>query len=180
MDPVASSVGGGRPVRVCVSAGSNVAPVESLLKALAGVRATFADVAVSCAYANTAIGFVGPDFINLALTFTTDRSLAAVLDALHAIEEDCGRGRSDPKWAPRRMDLDVLMYGDVVGAFPGATLPRPDFVRRAFMLGPLAEIAPDAVHPTLGRTMGALWAEFDQGSHRLRRVELVAPPVSRR
>jgi 2-amino-4-hydroxy-6-hydroxymethyldihydropteridine diphosphokinase len=166
------SVGGGQPVRVYVSAGSNVAPVESLLKALGGVRAAFPDVVVSPAYANTAVGFAGPDFINLALAFTTDRPLAAVLDELHAIEEACGRGRTDPKWAPRRMDLDVLMYGDAVGTFPGATLPRPDFVRRAFMLGPLAEIAPDAVHPTLGASMGQLWAEFDTSAHRLRRVEL--------
>jgi 2-amino-4-hydroxy-6-hydroxymethyldihydropteridine diphosphokinase len=168
----ATGEGGGVPVTVYVSAGSNVAPVESLRKALAGMRAAFPDLVVSAAYANTAIGFKGPDFINLACAFTTDRSLAAVLEVLHAIEEDCGRGRTDPKWAPRRMDLDVLMYGALVGTFPGATLPRPDFVRRAFMLGPLAEIAPGAVHPTLGVTMGQLWAEFDQAAHRLRRVEL--------
>jgi 2-amino-4-hydroxy-6-hydroxymethyldihydropteridine diphosphokinase len=167
-----SCVEGGQPVTVYVSAGSNVAPIESLLKALAGVRAAFADVVVSTAYANTAVGFTGPDFINLAIAFATARPLAGVLEVLHAIEEDCGRGRTDPKWAPRRMDLDVLMYGEVVGTFPGATLPRPDFVRRAFMLGPLAEIAPDAVHPTLGVSMGQLWAEFDQSTHRLRRVEL--------
>ncbi len=172
MSAAASGVEGGSPVTVYVSAGSNVAPVESLLKALDGVRAAFPDVVVSPAYANTAIGFTGPDFINLALAFTTDRSLAGVLEVLHSIEEDCGRGRTDPKWAPRRMDLDVLMYGAVVGTFPGATLPRPDFVRRAFMLGPLAEIAPDAVHPTLGITMGRLWSDFDQSAHRLRRVEL--------
>jgi 2-amino-4-hydroxy-6-hydroxymethyldihydropteridine diphosphokinase len=177
MAGTASGVQGGLPVTVYVSAGSNVAPVESLRKAIAGVRAAFPDVIVSAAYANTAVGFNGPDFINLALAFTTDRPLAAVLDVLHSIEEDCGRGRTDPKWAPRRMDLDVLMYGAVVGSFPGATLPRPDFVRRAFMLGPLAEIAPHAVHPTLGATMGQLWAEFDQSAHRLRRVELEPGPV---
>jgi 2-amino-4-hydroxy-6-hydroxymethyldihydropteridine diphosphokinase len=174
MESAAAIVAGGTQVPVYASAGSNVAPVVSLRKALAGVRAAFPDVVVSGAYANTAIGFVGPDFINLALAFTTTRSLAEVLETLHAIEEDCGRGRADPKWAPRRMDLDVLMFGDAVGTFPGATLPRPDFIRRAFMLGPLAEIAPDAVHPTLGRTIGALWGEFDQATHRLRRVDLAA------
>ena len=167
-----ASAAGGSPVRVYVSAGSNVAPIESLNRALDGVRAAFQDVVVSDAYANTAIGFVGPDFINLALGFTTDRPLAEVLSVLHGIEEDCGRGRTDPKWAPRRMDLDVLLFGDLVGEFPGAKLPRPDFVKRAFMLGPLAEIAPDAVHPTLGVSVGSLWSQFDQQSHRLRRVQL--------
>jgi 2-amino-4-hydroxy-6-hydroxymethyldihydropteridine diphosphokinase len=167
-----ASVEGGQPVRVYVSAGSNVAPVESLLKAIGGVRAAFPDVVVSPAYANTAVGFTGPDFVNLALAFTTARPLAAVLDELHAIEAACGRGRTDPKWAPRRMDLDVLMYGDAVGTFPGATLPRPDLVRRAFMLGPLADIAPDAMHPTLGVTIASLWAAFERDAHRLRRIEL--------
>lgn len=167
-----ASAEGGRPVRVYVSAGSNVAPIESLLKALAGIRAEFPDMLVSQAYANTAIGFVGADFINLALGFTTSRSLAEVLAVLHAVELDCGRGRTDPKWAPRRMDLDVLLYGDLIGEFPGARLPRPDFVRRAFMLGPLAEIAPKLVHPTLGVAMAELWSQFDQSAHRLRRVQL--------
>ena len=172
-----ASVAGGTPVRVYVSAGSNVAPVESLNRALHGVRAAFPDVVVSHAYANTAIGFVGPDFINLAFGFTTDRSLADVLAVLHSIEEDCGRGRTDPKWAPRRMDLDVLLFGDLVGEFPGASLPRPDFARRAFMLGPLAEIAPETVHPTLGESIGSLWARFDQSAHRLRRVQLGTGPA---
>ena len=99
MNGNASSVEGGSPVTVYVSAGSNVAPVQSLLKAIAGVRAAFPDVVVSAAYANTAIGFKGPDFINLALAFTTDRPLAGVIDVLHSIEEDCGRGRTDPKCA---------------------------------------------------------------------------------
>ncbi|MCX7059101.1 MAG: 2-amino-4-hydroxy-6-hydroxymethyldihydropteridine diphosphokinase [Proteobacteria bacterium] len=167
-----ASAAGGTPVRVYVSAGSNVAPIESLNRALDSVRAAFSDVVISQAYANAAIGFVGPDFINLAFSFTTDRSLADVLAVLHGIEEDCGRGRTDPKWAPRRMDLDVLLFGDLVGEFPGAKLPRPDFVKRAFMLGPLAEIAPDAVHPTLGESIGWLWSQFDQASHRLRHVQL--------
>jgi len=60
------------------------------------------------------------------------------------------------------MDLDVLLYGEAVGKFPGATLPRPDLVRRAYMLGPLAELAPDLVHPTLKRRVGELWSEFDR------------------
>ena len=77
------------------------------------------------------------------------------------------------------MDLDVLLYGDLVGEFPGARLPRPDLVRRAYMLGPLADIAPQALHPTLGITIGELWARFDQAAHPLHRIELSAPPRRR-
>lgn len=164
-----------QPVPVYVAAGSNVAPVESLLKALAALREAFPDLLVSPAYANAAVGFRGADFINLAVGFTTALPLTGVLAELHRVEMLCGRGRTDEKWAPRRMDLDVLLYDALVGEFPGARLPRPDLARRAYMLGPLADIAPAVVHPTLGVTIGALWQAFDQHGHRLRRVELVVP-----
>jgi 2-amino-4-hydroxy-6-hydroxymethyldihydropteridine diphosphokinase len=65
------------------------------------------------------------------------------------------------------MDLDVLLFGDRVGEFPGAKLPRPDLLKRAYMLGPLAEIAPEVVHPTLGATIGELWQRFDRAAHAL-------------
>jgi 2-amino-4-hydroxy-6-hydroxymethyldihydropteridine diphosphokinase len=84
----------------------------------------------------------------------------------------CRWPRGAPKWEPRNLDLDVLLYGAAVGEFPGAVLPRPDLIRRAFMLGPLAEIAPTLEHPSLRRTVGALWAEFDQAAHPLKAVAL--------
>ena len=164
--------GSSKRVAVYVAAGSNVSPVESLAKAIAALRERFADLTVSPAYANAAVGFKGADFINLAVGFTTEATLADVLGALHAIEMLCGRGRTEEKWAPRRMDLDVLLFGDLVGDFLGARLPRPDLVKRPYMLGPLAALAPEVVHPTLGVTIGALWAAFDQGAHPLRALRL--------
>ena len=162
-------------MQVYVAAGSNVAPVESLVKALAALRARFPDLVVSPAYRNAAVGFEGDDFINLAVGFTTRLSLAALLAELHAVEALCGRGRDEPKWAKRRMDLDVLLYGGLAGEFPGAKLPRPDLVRRAYMLGPLADIAPQALHPSLGVTIGELWSRFDQAAHPMQRVALAGP-----
>jgi 2-amino-4-hydroxy-6-hydroxymethyldihydropteridine diphosphokinase len=164
-----------RPVPVYVAAGSNVAPVESLVKALTALKERFPDLAVSPAYQNAAVGFEGDDFINLAVGFTTRLSLAALLAELHAVEALCGRGRDEPKWAKRRMDLDVLLYGELSGVYPGAKLPRPDLVRRAFMLGPLADIAPAVVHPTLGVTIAELWSRFDRVAHAMRRVALPWP-----
>ena len=161
-----------RPVPVYVAAGSNVDPVASLVKALAALTARFPDLVVSPAYRNAAVGFEGDDFINLVVGFTTPLSLAALLSELHAVEALCGRGRDEPKWAKRRMDLDVLLYGDLVGEFPGAKLPRPDLVRRAFMLGPLADVAPRVRHPTLGLTIAELWARFDQAAHPMHAITL--------
>ena len=160
------------PLPVYVAAGSNVEPRKHLLQALDLLRQAFPDLVVSRAYANTAVGFAGDDFVNLAVGFSTTLPLAGLLDRLHAIEEACGRARLAPKWEPRSMDLDVLLYGDVVGDYPGARLPRADLLKRAFMLGPLAEIAAAVRHPTDGRTIGELWAAFDQAAHPLRPVSL--------
>jgi len=157
---------------VFVAAGSNVTPRANLGRALHLMREAWPDLRVSPAYANVAFGFEGDDFINLVAGFTTDEPLAVVLGRLHAIEAACGRPREAPKWAPRTMDLDVLLYGDTVGEFPGATLPRPDLLKRAYMLGPLADIAPDLVHPTVGRSIAELWADFDADGHALTPVVL--------
>lgn len=157
-------------VRAYVAAGSNVDAVRNLRRAVDAMRAEFPGLVCSRAYANAAVGFAGGDFVNLAVGFDTRATLPELLAVLHAIEARCGRERDAPKWAPRSMDLDVLLYGDAVGEFPGAVLPRPDLVRRAYMLGPLAEIAPDAVHPTLRVTIGELWRRFDRDAHELRLV----------
>jgi 2-amino-4-hydroxy-6-hydroxymethyldihydropteridine diphosphokinase len=151
--------------RVYVAAGSNVDPVPNLRKALASLRAAFPGLVASRAYSNVAVGFEGDDFVNLVVGFETRNELADVLAVLHAIETQCGRPREAPKWAPRSMDLDVLLFGDRVGEFPGAKLPRSDLLKRAYMLGPLAEIAPDVRHPTADATIGELWARFDRAAH---------------
>lgn len=157
---------------VYVAAGSNIRPRENLRRAVAMLRQTWPAMRSSRAYANPAVGFAGEDFVNLVVGFDTDAPLVDVLERLHAVEAACGREREAPKWAPRSMDLDVLLYGETVGEFPGAVLPRPDLVRRAYMLGPLAELAPDLEHPTLHRTIGELWQAFDREGHELRPVDL--------
>jgi 2-amino-4-hydroxy-6-hydroxymethyldihydropteridine diphosphokinase len=70
------------------------------------------------------------------------------------------------------MDLDLLLYGDEVCDEPGLVLPRGDLVRRPYMLGPMADLAPQVRHPTLGLTLGELWQRFDRAAHAMQRVEL--------
>ena len=158
--------------RVYVAAGSNVQPRPNLQLAMRLLRNEFDDLVVSRAYSNIAIGFEGEDFINLVVGFTTALELPELLQTLHRVETACGRPRDAAKWAPRSMDLDLLLYGEVVGQFPGAQLPRPDLLRRAFMLGPLSEIAPNVRHPTEALTIAQLWAAFDQTAHPMTPVEL--------
>lgn len=159
---------------VFVSAGSNLQPHENLRRALAELAAAHPQLRASRAWLNPAVGFEGPDFINLVVAYATEQPLDAVIAELRAIEADCGRSRLAEKWQPRTMDLDLLLYGDACGRFPGAVLPRPDLTQRAYMLGPMAEIAPERVHPVLGKTYRALWQAFDQAAHPMQEVELAA------
>ncbi len=92
-----------------------------------------------------AVGFDGPDFINLVVGFSAAQPLESVIERLRGIETNCGRPRYAPKWASRTMDLDVLLFGDRVEKTSEYTLPRPDLLKRPYMLGPLAEIAADVV-----------------------------------
>jgi 2-amino-4-hydroxy-6-hydroxymethyldihydropteridine diphosphokinase len=162
---------------VYVAAGSNLAPLENLRRALDVLDRCFAPLTVSRAYANAAVGFEGDDFINLVVGFQTGLTVHQVIERLHAAETACGRERLAPKWAPRTMDLDILLFGDTVCAEPGLTLPRPDLLKRPYMLGPAAEIAPDTVHPMARRTLRELWRDMQatQAAHTMRPVEMAWP-----
>lgn len=159
-------------VRVFVAAGSNVEPEKHLPRACAEIRHSWPDAVCSRAFRNAAVGFDGPDFINLVVGFTTAQPLESVIARLRAIETQCGRPRYAPKWASRTMDLDVLLYGDRVENTQDYTIPRPDLLKRPYMLGPLAEIAPDVVHPTAHKTIGRLWEELDRDGHVMNVVQL--------
>ena len=152
---------------VYVAAGSNVAPEQNLARAVAELEKEFPGTRLSPWYRNRAVGFSGDDFINLVAGFSTQLPLAEVLQRLHAIEALCGRTREAPRWAPRSMDLDVLLYGNLVCDDGRVKLPRPDLLKRAYMLGPLAALAPEVMHPTEHATIGELWRRFDRAAHPL-------------
>jgi 2-amino-4-hydroxy-6-hydroxymethyldihydropteridine diphosphokinase len=155
-----------------VAAGSNVRPRTNLRTAVAVLTAAFPGLRASRAYSNAAVGFAGDDFINLVVAFDTDEPLDKLRERLKSIEHACGRRQGGPKWGPRTLDLDLLLYGNRAGCFPGGELPRRDLVERAYVLGPLAELAPDLKHPVLGETYGELWRCFDRSAHVLREVSL--------
>jgi 2-amino-4-hydroxy-6-hydroxymethyldihydropteridine diphosphokinase len=156
--------------RVFVAAGSNIDPQRHLEVAVAELRRELPGVRFSPWYRNRAAGFDGEDFINLVAEARTPLPVKELQSRLQLIEEFCGRPRAAPRWAPRSMDLDILLYGDLVCEEPQLKLPRPDLLKRAYMLGPLADLAPDLVHPTEGRTIAELWNSFDQAAHPLARV----------
>ena len=157
---------------VYVAAGSNVDPERHLRIAAKEIARVFPGARFSGAYRNAAVGFEGEDFINFVVGFSTELPVEAVVAELQRIEGLCGRTRDAPKWAPRSMDLDILVFGDHVCDLPGLVLPRPDLLKRPYMLGPMAELAPDFLHPTRLSTMAQLWENFDRAAHSMVRVEI--------
>lgn len=158
-----------------VSIGSNLERERHILKALAGLEASFGRLSVSSVYESEAEGFEGPPFYNLVVGFDTDLPLAKVLEKLKEIECRHGRGPQSRKFASRTLDLDLILYSDLVLDDPKSgrrLLPREDILRYAFVLEPLAEIAPDLRHPALGETYRALWQAFDRRRVRQKRFPL--------
>jgi 2-amino-4-hydroxy-6-hydroxymethyldihydropteridine diphosphokinase len=155
-----------------VAAGSNVRPRASLNAALRLLAGDFPGLRASRAYANAAVGFKGDDFINLVVAFPAELPTSELVDRLKAVERACGREPGAPKWGPRTLDLDLLLHGSAVGRIGGKTLPHPDLLTRAWVLGPLAELAPGLVHPVTRERIEALWRHFDQRAHLLVPVSL--------
>ena len=158
--------------RVFVAAGSNVEPLVNLRLALRELKRHYPAMRISAAYRNKAVGFEGDDFVNLVVGFETDDHVQQVIAHLHEAEVVCGRPRDAPKWAPRTMDLDLLIFGDMQCLEPGLKLPRPDLLKRPYMLRPMTELAPNFRHPTANKTMREIWQAFDSAGHIMEPVAL--------
>lgn len=152
-----------------VSVGTNIDREANLRRALAALGERFGDLQVSPVYESAAQGFDGDPFYNLVIALRSAEGAEAVLAALKRIERAHGRRPGAARFAPRTLDLDLLTYGDLVGEVSGLRLPRADILRYAFVLRPLAELAPRARHPALGTSYDALWRAFD-GQHDLKPV----------
>ncbi|WP_201315361.1 2-amino-4-hydroxy-6-hydroxymethyldihydropteridine diphosphokinase [Dyella sp. EPa41] len=153
--------------RVYLSLGSNLEPSRYLNAALVELRERFGALAVSPAYRSKSVGFDGADFVNLAVGFDTELSPEALNDWLHALEDRHGRRRDVPRFSDRTLDLDIVLYDDMVRQGEGhLDIPRKE-LRHAFVLKPIADIAPAFRHPVSGKTMAELWAAFPAESEPL-------------
>lgn len=155
--------------------GSNTDRERNIASCLMALRKRFGRLVVSPVYQCPAVGFQGEDFYNLVVGVETDMDPVALNRELHAIEDAHGRDRSGPRFSDRTLDIDLLLYDGLVLEDAGVHVPRPEILNYAFVLKPLADIAPDLVHPVEKRSLSALWEAFTGPRDEIRPVEMLGP-----
>lgn len=156
--------------RVYVGIGSNIDREKNIRGAMRALAAAFGHVAFSAVYRSPAQGFKGDEFYNLVAGFDTGQSLEDVRRRIGEIEIGHGRTRGGERYAPRTLDIDILLYGDLVRHDDEFDIPRREILDAAYVLCPLAELAPAARHPEIGRPFADLWRSFDQSKSRLVKI----------
>lgn len=146
--------------RVFIALGSNRGDKRAHLQAALERLTASGEVVLAARsrlYATEPVGFRDPEwFLNAVVEVYTAIRPAELLERLKAIERALGRRESPERYAPRVIDLDILLYGREVVDLPDLKIPHPEMHRRRFVLFPLCDIAPDVVHPTLKQTARAL------------------------
>jgi len=145
---------------VYISIGSNVDQQKNISSCLKGLRKQFEQVKESATYENKAVGFEGDNFYNLVVGFETAMSVKELMNLFRQIECDHGRVRGGEKFSSRTLDIDLLLYDELILKEQGIDVPRAEITRYEFVLRPLAELAPDLIHPELKVSMSELWRDF--------------------
>lgn len=147
--------------RVYVSIGSNIDQRRNIRSCITELQRHFGELLLSRVYENKAVGFEGDNFYNLVAGFDTDLDVRQVAAVLREIEESHGRVRGVEKFSSRTLDVDMLIYDDLVVNEKGLEIPRGEITRYAFVLKPLAEIDPYRIHPVMEKSFSQLWNEMD-------------------
>ncbi|WP_226646872.1 2-amino-4-hydroxy-6-hydroxymethyldihydropteridine diphosphokinase [Microbulbifer variabilis] len=161
--------------QVYLSLGSNINRAQHIRAGLDALAEQFGDLQVSRVFESEAVGFPGDNFYNLVVGLQTDLPVGQLALCLRGIEDANGRLRSGPKFSARTLDIDILTYDNLTGTIEGVKLPRGEIVKNAFVLQPLAEIAPKTQHPLEQKTYRQLWDEYDQASQKLWPVDFAWP-----
>ncbi|WP_218312939.1 2-amino-4-hydroxy-6-hydroxymethyldihydropteridine diphosphokinase [Alteromonas antoniana] len=151
---------------ILISVGTNIDRAYHTRQSRIALETHFSNVSVSRVYESEAVGFNGKPFYNLVVRAVTSLPVDEVCHQLKQIEKDNGRVHTDKKFCSRTLDLDLLTYDDLVTATP-VELPRGEILYNAFVLQPLAELVPDAIHPVEKKSYATLWREFDASSQSL-------------
>lgn len=158
--------------KVYLGLGSNVEPRRYLRMGIRELGQLFGVLELSNVYKSKAVGFDGADFLNLVVGLESNLSPQEIHERIEKLHILAGRQRGESRYSPRTLDIDLLLYDDLVIDAAPIVLPRADVLKYSFVLGPLAEIAPDLRHPQTGRPIAEHWAEFAKDSHPLEVADL--------
>ncbi len=147
--------------QIFISLGSNADREYHIRQAVIELAAVFGALQLSTVYESESVGFVGDAFYNMVVGARTELSIAQCVHVFKAIEDKYGRVRDSAKYSGRTLDLDLLTYDEVVCQEP-AQLPRDEIIHNAYVLLPLAELAPDLIHPVSGLTYSQLWQSYSK------------------
>jgi len=145
-----------------ISIGSNIDKDIHIPSSIAALQKQFGKIVQSSLYETEAVGFEGDDFINLIVQFESNLDAKSVAKILRQIELGHGRTRDSRKYAARTLDLDLVLYGDLIVSDGRLQIPRDEIEKYAFVLEPLAEIAANLLHPVSKKSYGQLWDAYDK------------------
>ena len=153
---------------VFIGVGSSLNRQESINAGIASLQKEFSNVRVSALYESEAVGFSGENFYNLVVECKTNLTVQALISRLKTIEIRHGRTKKAIKFAPRTLDLDLLLYNQLIDK--NSNLPRAEITENAFVLKPLAELAPLLKHPIMDKTYQSLWENYPQEKQKLWKI----------
>ena len=153
-----------------ISIGSNIDKDKNILASLQALEEHFGKLSISSIYESEPVGFTGDTFYNLVVGFNSDLAVKEVAKQLRQIELDNGRTRDSQKFSARTLDLDLILYDDLILNDGRLQIPRDEIERYAFVLEPLAEIAPTLKHPVSHLSYAELWEKFDKTNLKQKRI----------
>ncbi|MBI4828457.1 MAG: 2-amino-4-hydroxy-6-hydroxymethyldihydropteridine diphosphokinase [Nitrospinae bacterium] len=164
-----------RLTRVFLGIGSNIDPLANIPAGLALIAKRFGAGRVSPVYQSEAWGVTEPqeDYFNLVVEARTDKDVFGVRAECCWIERMTGRARGQDKFAPRPLDVDLLLYGELAGMFDGGALPHPQVLTQQFVYYPMRDLAPELIVPGDGRRLDEITPMFDTPDLRIEKLENV-------
>ncbi|MBZ4202701.1 MAG: 2-amino-4-hydroxy-6-hydroxymethyldihydropteridine diphosphokinase [Methylovulum sp.] len=156
--------------QVFIGVGSNIERHQNIRAGINALQQQVGALHISSVYESMPIGFSAPPFFNLVVSFTTHDDVFSVYQRLKDIEHPYDCRVTKEKFTSRALDLDLLLFGDAVLAHEQFNLPRKDIEIYPFVLEPLAEIAPNLVHPTKKITYLALWLAMDKRTVKQKKI----------
>jgi len=155
---------------VFLGIGSNIDREQNIRGGLHVMAERFGKLTLSPVYKCPSVGFDGDAFYNLVASFITHKTIDEVFEEIKAVEYDFGRKRNEERYSSRTLDIDLLLYGDVIDE--KHDVPRNDILKYAFVLKPMLDIDRSLIHPQTGETLQSIWARFPRDNILLSEVDI--------